>query len=316
MAHELEMVNGQAQMAYVGEVPWHGLGIEVPEDISAMDMMALAGLDWRVEEVDSYVKVNGEEIPTGMKALVRDIDGKVLTQVGPNWNPVQNHEAFEFFHEFVEAGDMTMHTAGSLKGGEIIWALAKVNDDFELFNGDKVESYLLFSNPHKYGKCIDIKFTPIRVVCRNTQVLALNGVSSAAIRVNHRRAFNADYVKETLGVAHSKMEEYKEVTEFLGSKRASNTKVDEYLTELFGIKTGTKGDLTRTGENVRELINSQPGSQFAEGSWWQVYNAVTYFTDHVTGRSNDTRLQSAWFGANQKKKIDALHKAIDYAEAA
>ena len=148
MAHELEIVNGQAQMAYVGEVPWHGLGVQVPEDTSAMDMMALAGLDWRVEELDSFVEFNGEKIPTGQKALVRDVDGKVLTQVGANWNPVQNSEAFEFFHEFVEAGNMKMHTAGSLKDGQIIWALAKVEDNFTLFNGDTVESYLLFSNPH------------------------------------------------------------------------------------------------------------------------------------------------------------------------
>ena len=30
MAHELEIVNGNAQMAYVGDVPWHGLGTKVP----------------------------------------------------------------------------------------------------------------------------------------------------------------------------------------------------------------------------------------------------------------------------------------------
>ena len=29
MAHELEIVNGQAQRAYVGDVPWHGLGTKV-----------------------------------------------------------------------------------------------------------------------------------------------------------------------------------------------------------------------------------------------------------------------------------------------
>ena len=94
MAHELEIVNGEAQMAYVGDVPWHGLGVAVPEDTSAMDMMSLAGLDWRVEELESFVEFNGEKIPTGSKALVRDIDSKVLTQVGANWNPVQNSEAF------------------------------------------------------------------------------------------------------------------------------------------------------------------------------------------------------------------------------
>ena len=45
------------------------------------------------------------------------------------------------------AGDMEMHTAGSLQDGQIVWALAKVKDSFELFKGDTVESYLLFSNP-------------------------------------------------------------------------------------------------------------------------------------------------------------------------
>ena len=315
MAHELEMVNGQASMAYVGEVPWHGLGVEVPENTTAMDMMSLAGLDWRVEELESFVEMNGEKIPTGMKALVRDIDGKVLTQVGPNWNPVQNSEAFEFFHDFVEAGDMKMHTAGSLKEGTIIWALAKVEDDFTLFNGDRVESYLLFSNPHQYGKCIDIRFTPIRVVCNNTLSLSLSRKSENQVRLNHRRKFDAEEVKATLGIAHSKMEKYREAAEFLGSKRYNIVSLTEYLTELFGTKNGTDGDLTRTGESVRELMDTQPGAQYGEGSWWQAYNAVTYWTDHVAGRSADTRLQSAWFGGNQKKKVDALNKALDYASA-
>jgi len=315
MAHELEMVNGQAQMAYVGEKPWHGLGVEVPENTSAMDMMSLAGLDWNVMELDSFVEVDGEKIPTGQKALVRDIDNKVLTQVGANWHPVQNSEAFSFFHEFVEAGNMKMHTAGSLKDGTIIWALAKVEDHFTLFNGDKVESYLLFSNPHQYGKSIDIRFTPIRVVCNNTLTLSLGKTAENAVRLNHRKAFDADVVKATLGIAHTKLEHYREMAQFLGSKRYSSVSLDEYLTELFGVKTGTKGDLTRTGETVRDLMDDQPGAKYGEGSWWQAYNAVTYYTDHVAGRSPDTRMQSAWFGANQKLKLNALEKAVEYAEA-
>jgi hypothetical protein len=39
-------------------------------------------------------------------------------------------------------------------------------------------------------------------------------------------------------------------------------------------------------------------------------------TDHVLGRGADTRMQSAWFGANQKKKQGALQKAIEFADAA
>ena len=48
-----------------------------------------------------------------------------------------------------------MHTAGSLKGGKMVWALAKINESFDVMDGDRVDSYLLFSNPHDYGKSVE-----------------------------------------------------------------------------------------------------------------------------------------------------------------
>jgi len=316
MAHELEFVNGQAQMAYVGALPWHGLGVKVDDNLAPAEMMKAAGVDWRVQEIESFVDFNGQKIPTGMKALVRETDGRVLTQVGKGWHPVQNEEAFEFFNDFVEAGQMKMHTAGSLKNGEIIWALAKVEDDFELFNGDKVESYFLFSNPHQYGKTIDIRFTPIRVVCNNTLTLSLNQTAQNAVRLNHRRQFDAEAVKEMMGIAHVKMDQYKEMAEFLGSKRTTEDTVKQYFGALLGTSNKEEGELSRKGKRAMEVLIEQPGAEFAEGSWWSAFNAVTYMTDHELGRSADTRMQSAWYGANRKLKTDALELALEMAEAA
>jgi len=64
------------------------------------------------------------------------------------------------------------------------------------------------------------------------------------------------------------------------------------------------------------VLHTQPGAKFAEGSWWQAFNTITYMTDHKLGRSNDTRLTSAWYGQNRIKKEKALDLAIEYAEAA
>jgi phage/plasmid-like protein (TIGR03299 family) len=316
MAHELEMINGQAQMAYVGDLPWHGLGTQVDPDIAPAEMMKAAGVDWRVQEIESFVEFNGKRTPTGQKALVRETDGKVLTQVGKNWHPVQNEEAFDFFAEFVERGQMQMHTAGSLKDGEIIWALAKVDDDFELFNGDKVESYMLFSNPHQYGKTIDIRFTPIRVVCNNTLTLSLQQQGQAAVKVNHRSQFDADAVKEMMGIAHFKMSQYKEMAEFLGSRRTTEDTMKQYFGHLMGMSKKDPEQLSRTAQRAMEVVIEQPGANFAEGSWWTAFNAVTYMTDHELGRTADTRMQSAWYGYNRKMKVDALELALEMAEAA
>lgn len=316
MAHEIEIINGEAQMAYVGEVPWHGLGVKVDPDLSPEEFMVVAGLDWEVEKIDSFVNYNGNKIPTGQQALVRSLDGKVLANVGPGWNPVQNSEAFEFFDEYVQAGDMEMNTAGSLRGGEIVWALAKTKESFELFNGDVTDNYFLFTNPHQYGKTITVRMTPIRVVCNNTLTLSLSQKGDHVISVSHRNAFNAESVKEQMGIAREKMEQYKSMAEFLGSKRYTKSDVVQYMNRVFGEPVEGKEFSTRASKRAYELMSTQPGAEFAQGSWWQAFNAVTYMTDHVQGKNPDTRLESSWYGRNRKVKLDALELALEYAEVA
>jgi phage/plasmid-like protein (TIGR03299 family) len=311
-------------MAYAGEVPWHGLGVPVSNDLTPAQMMQKAGLDWNVREVESFIEFDGKRMPTGLKSLVRETDGRILTNVGENWNPVQNETAFEFFSEYVMAGDMEMHTAGSLKDGQMVWALAKVKDSFELFGGDTVESYLLFSNPHQYGKSIDVRFTPIRVVCNNTLTLSLESKAERSVKIGHRVEFDPTEVKEALGIATEKLNTYKEMAQFLGNKRYNQDNVIEFFNTVFPRTADKKvqgkalslDTLSRNAKLSYDALEQQPGAEFAEGSWWQAFNAVTYITDHVQGRNEDNRLYSSWFGGNQVRKRDALKTAIEFAEAA
>ena len=314
MAHMVET------MAYAGEVPWHGLGTKVPADLTPRQMMQQAGVDWRVNLVPTYADVNGTKVSTGQKALVRETDNRVLTNVGGNWNPVQNEEAFDFFTEYCLAGDMEMHTAGSLADGKIVWALAKVNESFDVLGEDRVDSYLLFSNPHQYGKSLNVRFTPIRVVCNNTLTLSLSAKAKNEVALNHRRAFDPAMVKEQLGIAHEKFAMYKEMARFLSKKRAKHSDLIQYFNNVFPI-AGNKQvaqyeDLSRTAKQAYDVLEVQPGAEMAMGTWWNAVNAVTYLTDHQLGRSADTRMQSAWFGANQAKKVQAMNLAVEMAEAA
>lgn len=329
MAHELEILeNGQASMAYVGDTPWHGLGKRVPADVSPEQMLTSAGLNWSVDKKQlSFADSQGNMRLTDSYALVRSTDSKVLTVISDNWNPVQNIEAFEFFNDFVTAGDMAMHTAGSLKGGKMVWAMAEIKESFELFGGDKVEGFLLFSNPHEFGRSIDIRFTPIRVVCNNTLTMALDSASKYAVKVNHRSKFDSERVKETLGIAKDKLAKYKEQAQFLGQKKYSKETLTEYFNRVFpslskdeekksNLLNQASFPISRQAEQAMEYVHTQPGANFAEGSWWQAFNTVTYMADHVLGRSTDSRLTSAWYGVNRTKKEKALELALEYAETA
>jgi phage/plasmid-like protein (TIGR03299 family) len=320
MSHEVET------MAYAGELPWHGLGTKVPGDLTPAQMLQKAGLDWSVMKIPSFIETPNdgafgfnrevEKIATGQSALVRSSDYSILTNVSDNWEPVQNSDAFEFFHEFVMAGDMDMHTAGSLKNGTIVWALAKIKESFELFGQDTIESFLLFTNPHIYGRCIDVRFTPIRVVCNNTLTLSLQSKGDLMVRLNHRRAFDPEFVKKALNMAQTQMWTYKDVGQFLGSRNYTKESLTNYMRDVFpvtGKQAGTDA-ISRPAERALEVVETQPGAEFAPGTFWNAFNAVTFLADHELGHSADTRLTSSWYGVNRDRKNAALKKAVEYAE--
>lgn len=325
MAHNVE------SMAYVGEVPWHGLGVNVAtklkpgEKLTPEKFRRIAGLDWEVERAPVYMKVNGKYIAIPEhEALYRNKDAKFFDMITPKWFEVKVGEAFELFEEYCEAGGMEMHTAGSLGGGRYVWVLAKIsNEEFALFKGkDRVENHLLFTLPMIYGKKVDLRVTPTRVVCENTLNMALRGNSDLQISLNHRKAFDAAAVKATLGLASDKMKKYEEMARFLASKKAKQDEVEYYFAEVFPSTSKKTPDndnevfLSRPARLALEALETQPGHEFGAGTWWAPFNAVTYNIDHVLGHNADTRLQSAWYGANRKKKVEALELALEYANAA
>ncbi len=321
MAHELEMINGEAQMAYAGEPCWHGLGYNVPGDLSPIQMLEAAHLDWEVNLLPTFYYNRGEKYPTGDKALVRSSDDRLLSTVSDGWNPVQNLEAAEFFNDFVAEGGMTMETAGSLCNGELVWFLAKMQDTFDVFKKrDTIDSYLLFTNPHRYGWSTSVSLTAIRVVCQNTLNLSLNSTKGdKIIKVNHRREFVAEEVKEVLGVSKEKMSKYKEAAQFLGKKKAKGEDVIEYFKRLFPVittKENSKKEMSKMASLAVAALDTQPGADIAPGTWWNTYNAATFLVDHKAGRTVDSRLNSAWYGEGRVKKTKALNFAIEMAEAA
>ena len=117
------------------------------------------------------------------------------------------------------------------------------------------------------------------------------------------------------------MEQYKRMAEFLGSKRYTSENIVQYFNEVFGspAKEKVDGVFPTTSLNAKlalENLDTQPGANFAQGTFWNAFNTVTYLNDHVQGRTTDGRLTSSWYGRNRRVKLKALDKALEYAEAA
>lgn len=342
MAHAVET------MAYAGEVPWHGLGVKVEDNLTPDEMLVAAGLDWTVSKRHLFthsepsVENSKEVIPVSdYYVLVRDSDNKTFGPCGPKFVPSQNADAFKFFEKFTSVGDMSMDTAGALKGGEQVWGLAKINDGFTLPGDDRVLGYLLVSVSHKWGKANEIRFTPIRVVCNNTLTYALADKTRPSFKMPHLTALDAEVFKsaeEALGIAGDRMKDFKESAEFLSSKNYTSQNVVSYISELFqpelleqqknieqmsdikaiATRQSMVDEFKRIPAMVHQALEEQPGANLksSKGTWWGAANAVTFIVDHKWGHDRDAALHNAWFGSRASLKQKAISKALEYAKAA
>ena len=55
------MVHAVENMAFVGDVPWHGLGTSIDQDTPLADIQVAAGLDWEVR-LEANHKLDGTPI--------------------------------------------------------------------------------------------------------------------------------------------------------------------------------------------------------------------------------------------------------------
>lgn len=318
MAHEVET------MAYANEVPWHGLGAQVSDDLTPDEFLTAAGLDWEVEQVPLVAKRDGgEEIEVPERfALVRSTDNRVLSVISKWWNPLQNRDVLGFMKNYVAAGGATLETAGSLRGGRLVWGLARLNHDFEIRPGDVSRGYLLFTSPHEPGKAISIRTTTVRVVCANTLALAENK-SDVTYSQNHLTEFNEDAAKERVGEAHEHLLRAEKQAKVLDKlKLSTDDAVRKVLMPVFTPKVLEDEDrakavlsgrekLPASITKILESITDAPGA--IPDTAWGVLNGVTHYCDHVAGTNAAGRMASSWDGEYGRKKIAVQKKLLELA---
>ncbi len=306
MSHELEIINGEAQMFYKGEVPWHGLGRMIPkeQELTAKDAIIAAGLDWKVDTQPLYL-ADGTIAPS--QAVVREDTNKILGVVGSKYNPLQNSEAFEFFDPFLKSGEVSFETAGSLREGKRIWVMAKINKDpMEIAPNDLVEKYVLLSNSHDGTMAVRAGFTPIRVVCNNTLSMATENGASQLIRLKHTGNLqaNLEKVSEIMNIANESFEATAEQYRFLANKTINSADLDRFVKLVFvgekyveleaqGLKPANK-----ILADIIPLFEKGRGNDMAsiKGTAWAAYNAVNEYLQYERGNDADTRLDKMWFG--------------------
>lgn len=324
MAHMLDETTGQHAIAYVGETPWHGYGTIMQENQSIEDWATAARMDWSAIKVPSGYRVGDEwKQEPGRFAVIRDDTFARLGTFTDRYKIVQPIQILEFFRDFILTDDrFQLETAGCLKGGQVIWALARFKNSLSVM-GEEHAPYVMLTTSFDGTLATTAQATMIRVVCNNTITASLWSKDAATIKVRH----NVNWNEKAAARAHEQLEQvaatysqYSDLAEALAMQRMSRAQTTEFFANLLGAEEGEDENgeskvSTRKSNMIDALIASYETTEkegTEKGNAWTAFNAVTRYVDHdrATRRTNgeteiDSRMSSAFFGSGQLLKVRA-----------
>jgi phage/plasmid-like protein (TIGR03299 family) len=350
MAHELSIrEDGTAEMAFTGDTPWTGLGQSVTKGASVGVWQKEAGMDWEALTATPTFHADIKGAKPGelteveeSQVIYRSDTGAPLSIMGRGYQIVQPKDVIGFMREEVEAGGWYIHTAGVLRGGRKLWAMASTDDSMKYIKKsgpssklkrtmggrDPIVNNLLIATSLDGSMRTTAALTAVRVVCANTLAMAL-AEGNEQIRISHRSIFDPLIIKRALGVAHESFEVFMEQAREMADTPVNVEEARELLSSIFKPVVKPQVDLSWLG-NLQDLGKAQPAQEqqdgkslarilalfegegmgadldTAKGTRWGLFNAVTQHVDHEMGRTNDTRLDSAWFGRGNGFKQEAF----------
>jgi phage/plasmid-like protein (TIGR03299 family) len=319
MAHELATTN---DMAYVGETPWHGLGNQLPKNQPIEVWQKAAGMDFEIKRTDVlFNAANGDGNLLNLRSnpdttvLYRSDTLDALSVVSKRYKVVQPKDVLGFYRDLVSVGGFELETAGILKGGKKLWALARTGQETLLSGNDKVKAYLLLATSCDGSLATTAQFTSVRVVCNNTLQMAV-GDSKGAVRVPHSTAFDPDAVKRELGLGLSAWDVFMANIKDMSNRPVNKFEAMSYLVNVLGDPALPLNDQPnqKAIQQVYGLYSGEgKGSKLssAAGTAWGLVNGITEYVDtHRRARNQDYRLDSAWFGAGAQIKQKAFDQAL------
>ncbi len=307
-------------MAFVGATPWHGLGNELSPNQPLEVWQQEAGMSWRIEQSNVLFNVSPDGLHirsnADAKVLYRSDTLAPLSVVSPRYKVVQPYDVLEFYRDLVHAGGFELETAGILKGGRKLWALARTGQEAQIRSGDKVKAYLLLATSCDGTLCTTAQFTSVRVVCNNTLQMAVAN-HSGAVKVPHSTVFDPKQVKEALGIGLSSWDRFMASIKQLSQHPVSPQEAEEYFRAILDepVVTGSTEPLASKALQQLSALYSGAGMGSmltgTRGTAWGMLNAMTEYVDHHRrARSQDYRLDSAWFGQGAQLKQRALDTAL------
>lgn len=340
MAHEINKTDKFGEVRANGKRAWHGLGIELPEGMTAQEGFERIGLGWRtiLAPVHATVDVMGADGPSTKvvelpkhRMHLRADTMEQLGMVSDEYKPFENQDLARFADALVGAdATVQMETGGSLYSGKRVFALVKLPKSIEVAKGDILNQYILVGNGHGGFAAFSCYPTSVRVVCANTLRWSETDISKG-LKFRHT-GDTADKLKQaryTLGLAMKETERFEAQVKALAAKNLTAAQMVAFMKSCFEENFGKVDEESKDETQVRfkekrdetvgawlaNLENERQQIKGIRGTAWAAYNAISEWHDHERSHfrdigQSDARVHSNLFGVSQKAKLKSFKNAL------
>tara|TARA_R110000744_G_scaffold40374_6_gene91602 strand:+ start:1433 stop:2461 length:1029 start_codon:yes stop_codon:yes gene_type:complete len=324
MAHQLL----DDTMFYVGDTPWHKLGIQLEKAPTIKDALIKGNLNWKVVKTPTYYQMSvgntlntayeqhshKMQYVTGHYVTVKSDTNTPLGNVSDKYEVLQNSDAFEPFQTLLDKG-YKLETAGAVDKGKKVWILAKKPESVKI-GDDTLLQYALLMNSHDGSTPVYLQPTDVRVVCANTLNWALDKNSNMRFSIRHTTGVN-NKLKQVSSIIKNADNNWAQAHEIMN--RMYEHKLDQKQAETYfeivipylrnrGFSGKNKLGVTHRDFASPVFSKLQDNFNFGLGNngktLWDAYNAITEYFDHH--KKHKDWIKGTQFGASAKYKQDAF----------
>ncbi|WP_035534515.1 DUF932 domain-containing protein [Haloglycomyces albus] len=291
---------------FVRQPAWHGLGTVLDEHPDTWEeARRLAGLEWEVvdrplpllewndaAQPRPVVDGNGTmALDPDWKAIARSDNGRRLAIVRDSYEIISMRDFGVIFQEVLDQTNVTFETAGSLDEGRMVWALAYLDEPYQVGGDDSLTApYMLLISRHDGSSAARLIPTSVRVVCANTVKAAeMEGrTTGAAYSFRHTKNWRnrIGEAKEAVGLARSSFRAHRAIAEELYGLNVDAARTEWFIEQLMPYPSDTmmsdrvRANVDASRNQLRLLAYEVTNENIAHTAYGLFQMAVEYL-DHV-----------------------------------
>lgn len=315
---------------FVRKPAWHKMETVVQEYPGRERAMELAGHAFNV--IEAPIAGVMKDVPSypheflvddSWKMLIRDDKFKMIGVVRKSYEVIPNSVLWDIVDALVGKDNVKYETAGILKGGSILWVLARIDEPVQVWGDNSpIYPYINVSTAHDYSAGCRALATSVRVVCWNTYNASISEAEKSGLVYMFRHTKNVkdkiEDAKEALGMVRDRHREFMELANELARKPVTEDGVKDFIREFIpdppaDIATDrAKKNIEEMRAKVYNLLDGESIPNDHRRTAYGLFCAGVEYLDHLRGyRSPETYFRRTIYDiSNLKPKVARLAMSV------